>query len=135
MNLEAGSAPGKVAAAADFFTMSECRDLLFHVQEHRHRLPEIARFIDDIDLQFLGFEFRIERRQSSPLPGAVPVRSGRDQSGFLAHFRECQSGQFSWHVPILGAKESVVDRSGRRTSPVPRAPESFPQQACVASCR
>ena len=109
MNLDAGSAQRRVAAAADFFTMSECRDLLFHVQEHCHRLPEIARFIDDNDLQFLGFELSVD---SSPLPGAVPAGSGRDQAGFLAHFRERQSGQFSWHVPILGAKESVVNWSG-----------------------
>ena len=29
----------------DFFTISECRDLLFHVQEHRMTLPQIAAFI------------------------------------------------------------------------------------------
>jgi hypothetical protein len=36
--------------------MSECRDLLFHVQEHQHTLPEIAAFLAEHDLQFLGFE-------------------------------------------------------------------------------
>ena len=39
----------------DFFTMSECRDLLFHVQEHRITLPEIKSFIAANDLQFAGF--------------------------------------------------------------------------------
>jgi 2-polyprenyl-3-methyl-5-hydroxy-6-metoxy-1,4-benzoquinol methylase len=70
MNLDAGSAQRKVAAAADFFTMSECRDLLFHVQEHCHRLPEIARFIDDNDLQFLGFELSVDslRRYQAQFP-------------------------------------------------------------------
>jgi SAM-dependent methyltransferase len=42
--------------AADFFSMSECRDLLFHVQEQRLTLPQIARFIDAEGLMFLGFD-------------------------------------------------------------------------------
>ena len=36
--------------------MSGCRDLLFHVQEHQHTLPEIAAFLAEQKLQFLGFE-------------------------------------------------------------------------------
>jgi hypothetical protein len=32
------------------------RDLLFHVQEHRMTLPQIARFLADNHLQFLGFD-------------------------------------------------------------------------------
>jgi hypothetical protein len=36
--------------------MSECRDLLFHVQEHQHTLPEIAGFLAEQNLQFLGFD-------------------------------------------------------------------------------
>ncbi len=41
---------------ADFFSMSECRDLLFHVEEHRLTLPQIAAFIDEAKLTFLGFD-------------------------------------------------------------------------------
>jgi tetratricopeptide (TPR) repeat protein/SAM-dependent methyltransferase len=40
----------------DFFSISECRDLLFHVQEHRMTLPQIKAFLAAHDLQFLGFE-------------------------------------------------------------------------------
>jgi hypothetical protein len=36
--------------------MSGCRDLLFHVMEHRHTIPEIAAFLRDNNLSFLGFE-------------------------------------------------------------------------------
>jgi len=39
----------------DFFTTSECRDLLFHVQEHRIALPEIKSFLTANDLIFAGF--------------------------------------------------------------------------------
>jgi tetratricopeptide (TPR) repeat protein/SAM-dependent methyltransferase len=45
-----------VARLGDFYSLSGCRDLLFHVQEHQHTLPEIAAFIAQEDLQFLGFE-------------------------------------------------------------------------------
>ena len=37
--------------------MSECRDLLFHVQERRLTLPEIKSFIAENGLRFIGFEF------------------------------------------------------------------------------
>lgn len=39
----------------DFFTIGECRDLLFHVQEHRISLPEIKSFLAANGLQFAGF--------------------------------------------------------------------------------
>jgi SAM-dependent methyltransferase len=41
----------------DFYSLSGCRDLLFHVEEHRFRLPQIAAMIDRLGLRFLGFEF------------------------------------------------------------------------------
>jgi SAM-dependent methyltransferase len=41
---------------ADFYSLSGCRDLLFHVEEHRLNLPEIAAFIADAGLAFLGFD-------------------------------------------------------------------------------
>ena len=41
----------------DFFTTSECRDLLFHVQEARIDIPAIKTFIADQGVEFLGFEF------------------------------------------------------------------------------
>lgn len=46
-----------VARNEDFYSLSGCRDLLFHVQEHRFRLPQIAAMIDRLGLRFLGFEF------------------------------------------------------------------------------
>ncbi len=45
----------KVLNSADFYAASACRDLLFHVQEHRTTLPEIAGILDQLELEFLGF--------------------------------------------------------------------------------
>lgn len=39
----------------DFFTSSECRDLLFHVQEIRVTLPEIKAFLAANGVNFAGF--------------------------------------------------------------------------------
>ena len=42
--------------ARDFYSLSGCRDLLFNVMEHRFTIPEIAAFLNDNGLSFLGFE-------------------------------------------------------------------------------
>jgi tetratricopeptide (TPR) repeat protein/SAM-dependent methyltransferase len=51
-----GSPLRSVLGSRDFFTTSACRDLLFHVQEHQLTIPDIAGFLADNDLAFLGFE-------------------------------------------------------------------------------
>ena len=40
----------------DFFNMHECRDLLFHVQEHRFTIPRIANALDSLGLTFVGWD-------------------------------------------------------------------------------
>jgi tetratricopeptide (TPR) repeat protein/SAM-dependent methyltransferase len=52
------SALAKIIDRADFFSLSECRDLLFHVQEQRFTLPQIEAALASLKLQFLGFEMR-----------------------------------------------------------------------------
>jgi Flp pilus assembly protein TadD/SAM-dependent methyltransferase len=44
-----------VSKYSDFFTTSECRDLLFHVQDHETTIPEIKSFLAASGLAFLGF--------------------------------------------------------------------------------
>lgn len=46
-----------VARFADFFSTSECRDLLFHTQEARVTIPDIKAFLAEAGLRFLGFDF------------------------------------------------------------------------------
>jgi SAM-dependent methyltransferase/Flp pilus assembly protein TadD len=46
----------KLARSEDFYSMSGCRDLIFHVQEHRFNLTQIGAILDALELQFLGFE-------------------------------------------------------------------------------
>jgi len=47
----------RVARGEDFYSLSACRDLIFHVQEQRFTLPQIAGLLADLDLQFVGFEW------------------------------------------------------------------------------
>ena len=46
-----------VSEFLDFYSTSDCRDLLFHTQEHRFNLIEIDRIVKDLGMKFLGFEF------------------------------------------------------------------------------
>jgi SAM-dependent methyltransferase len=52
-----------VAKASDFFSTSECRDLLFHTQERRLTIPQIKSFIAENGLKFIGFEFAPQAMQ------------------------------------------------------------------------
>ncbi len=47
----------RVARGEDFYSLSGCRDLIFHVQEARFTLPRIAEILAELDLEFIGFEW------------------------------------------------------------------------------
>ncbi len=47
---------GKAVDSSDFYTISTCRDLLLHSQEHHFTLTGIDAFLRDNDLTFLGFQ-------------------------------------------------------------------------------
>ena len=40
----------------DFYSLSELKDLLFHVQEHRFTIPQIQDCLSELGLKFCGFE-------------------------------------------------------------------------------
>jgi SAM-dependent methyltransferase len=73
----------RVARWYDFFSMSECRDLLFHVQEVPVTIPQIEAFINQHGLHFIGFELGPAVRQE-----------------YLRRFPKDQSltNLSSWHV-------------------------------------
>ena len=66
----------KICNSQDFFNLSNCRDLLFHVQEHRFTLPQIGEALTSLHLKFLGFEMQNQRtlrkfRESHPNSNAL----------------------------------------------------------------
>jgi SAM-dependent methyltransferase/Flp pilus assembly protein TadD len=50
------NAAQNVMRMMDFYSMSECRDFLFHTQEHRMTLPAIKRFLAEQSLRFVSME-------------------------------------------------------------------------------
>ena len=56
IELDKSAVFGTILKSGDFFSISACRDLLFHVQEHRMTLTGIAAFLRKNNLVFLGFE-------------------------------------------------------------------------------
>ncbi|MDF2367224.1 class I SAM-dependent methyltransferase [Sneathiella sp.] len=65
-----------VTKALDFYSLSGCRDFLFHRHEQRFDIPRIAAAIDDLGLEFLGFEFADPKVMT-----AYRARHGDDPSG------------------------------------------------------
>ena len=46
----------KIKEFTDLYSLSEFRDLLFHVQEHRFTIPQIKNCLAELGLKFCGFE-------------------------------------------------------------------------------
>jgi hypothetical protein len=69
--LDEGDLRRQVTQWTDFYSASECRDLIFHTQEHRHSPRQISTWLDRLNLQFLGFQLDSERmrRFRSRFPG------------------------------------------------------------------
>jgi hypothetical protein len=66
-----------VTHVVDFYSTSECRDLLFHAHEKRTTLPEIKTFLARNGLQFLGFELDpwTRRRYAAMFPDDVAMNN------------------------------------------------------------
>ena len=47
----------RLVRGEDFYSLSGCRDLVFHAREQRFTLPQIARLLPDLGLRLIGFEF------------------------------------------------------------------------------
>ncbi|MEJ2014535.1 MAG: class I SAM-dependent methyltransferase [Limibacillus sp.] len=55
-NLPEGDPARAVTAWLDFYSLSDCRDALFHVQERDYHALELAEYLATQDLTFLGFQ-------------------------------------------------------------------------------
>jgi len=55
MALPDGELVKTIIGAVDFCSTSDCRDLLFHVQEQRLTIPQLKRVIDETGMRCLGF--------------------------------------------------------------------------------
>src|SRR5262245_7195890 len=73
LRCEEGAALHNVTKYADFFTTSECRDLLFHAQEQQLSIPQIAAFLRAHGLIFLGFTGAASNAYRARFPADVAM--------------------------------------------------------------
>ena len=61
---------GHLTRSADFYSLSGCRDLLFHVSEQRFTLPQLADVLHDLELSLVGFilDQRVMARYAERFP-------------------------------------------------------------------
>jgi 2-polyprenyl-3-methyl-5-hydroxy-6-metoxy-1,4-benzoquinol methylase/Flp pilus assembly protein TadD len=78
--MQGGDEPARdILKFNDFYSMSECRDLVFHTQEHRMTVPEIGNFLSQERLQLLGLEIdRTTARQYAARFPADPAMTDLD---------------------------------------------------------
>jgi hypothetical protein len=94
-----GDASGRLARVAllrDFYTTSECRDLLFHVQEHRFTLEHIQTMLFALGLRFIGFllEPNVVRRYRTQFPHDRTLTDLNAWSAFETEFPDTFTGMY-----------------------------------------
>lgn len=70
----------------DFYSTSGCRDIFFNVMEHRLTIPQIAAFLKEHELSFLGFELdpKVAETFRARYPGAEALLNLDDWNAFEA---------------------------------------------------
>jgi tetratricopeptide (TPR) repeat protein/SAM-dependent methyltransferase len=71
--------------SGDFFSTSACRDLLFHIQEHRLTLGQIESFLGETGLHFIGF-FNLDARVQNQYRARFPDDPSRTHLRNWAQF-------------------------------------------------
>jgi tetratricopeptide (TPR) repeat protein/SAM-dependent methyltransferase len=82
----------------DFYTTSELRDLIFHVQEHRFTLPRIKSMLDELDLDLIGFllEPPVVRAYQARFPADTELRDLDHWNAFESEFPDTFIGTYAF---------------------------------------
>ncbi|APV51010.1 hypothetical protein BWI17_15745 [Betaproteobacteria bacterium GR16-43] len=96
MALDDASPLKGVTAFHDFYAMSECRDLLFHVQEHRFTLLQVAELLANAGLAFTGFVLdpQVFREYAKRFPDDAAGTNLRNWAAFEEATPEAFSGMY-----------------------------------------
>jgi tetratricopeptide (TPR) repeat protein/2-polyprenyl-3-methyl-5-hydroxy-6-metoxy-1,4-benzoquinol methylase len=105
MLLEKASGRPNVAELWDFFSTSTCRDLLFHVQEHRLTLPEIDAFLAAEDLALVRFDVEapVAVRYRRRFPDDAAMTNLAHWHAFELEHPNTFAGMYLFWVRHLGA--------------------------------
>jgi tetratricopeptide (TPR) repeat protein/SAM-dependent methyltransferase len=126
----ADSPSGRLARSPDFFTISSCRDLLFHVEEHRLTLPAIATFLANNGLTFIAFDAgpAVTRSYQEMFPDDPSMTDLGRWDQFESRHTGAFASMYQFWVQKSGAGRPVV--SPRRAAP-PGPPRSPPPRAAA----
>ncbi len=69
LSLPDGNPVKEVAHYSDFYATSECRDLLFHVQEHQFSIPELKYLFEASGMTFIAFASAALQTDRMRFPG------------------------------------------------------------------
>jgi 2-polyprenyl-3-methyl-5-hydroxy-6-metoxy-1,4-benzoquinol methylase len=100
MAFESGGLFKQLTSFRDFYATSECRDLLFHVQEDRLTLPQIKAMLSDLDLDFIGFllEPQLVHRYKECFPEDIPLTNLDYWNDFETRFPQTFIGSYVFWV-------------------------------------
>ena len=92
--------------SGDFYATSDCRDLLFHVQEHRLTLGQIESFLGESGLHFIGFNLdaRVLHQYRARFTDDPTSTNLRNWARFEADNPDTFAGMYQFWIqqPILG---------------------------------
>jgi tetratricopeptide (TPR) repeat protein/SAM-dependent methyltransferase len=105
MAFESGGLFRQLSSFRDFYATSECRDLLFHVQEHRLTLPRIKAMLSELDLDFIGFllEPQLVQKYKECFPEDIPLTNLDYWNDFETRFPQTFIGSYVFWVRKAGA--------------------------------
>jgi 2-polyprenyl-3-methyl-5-hydroxy-6-metoxy-1,4-benzoquinol methylase len=90
---------------SDFYSTSNCRDLLFHVQEHRLTLGQIESFLAEFGLHFIGFQLdpRVLHQYRARFPDDPACTNLRNWARFETYNPDTFIGMYQFWVqqPIV----------------------------------
>jgi hypothetical protein len=89
-----------LSMSPDFHSTSECREMLFHVQEQRLTLNQIESFIAESGLQFIGFELdhRTLNHDRARFPDDGSGKNLRNRAHFEADHPDTFAGMCRFRI-------------------------------------
>jgi hypothetical protein len=102
--LQAPGLASRLARRNDFYVTGECRDLLFHVQEHRFTLSQIGDVLDELGLRFDGFLLRpdLAARYASQFPADRAMTDLANWQRFEAQVPDAFAGMYLFWIRQTG---------------------------------
>jgi len=99
---------GKLVSRTDFYGTSQCRDMIFHVQEHQFTLPQIAERLREFGLCFVGFSLETStvQRYREKFPGDRTLTDLDSWSAFEAEEPDTFTGMYQFWVQLQAGAQS-----------------------------